>query len=60
MIHPWHDLSPGEKIPDEFHAVIEIPLGSNVNYELDKFSGLIKVDRLRPFTYNMTDRRLKA
>ena len=46
MIHPWHDIDPGDKLPHEFHAVIEIPLGSNVKYELDKTSGLIKVDRL--------------
>jgi inorganic pyrophosphatase len=46
MIHPWHDLNPGKKIPEEFYAVIEIPLGSNVKYELDKPSGLIRVDRV--------------
>jgi len=46
MIHPWHDLEPGEGIPQEFNAVVEIPLGSNVKYELDKVSGLIKVDRI--------------
>lgn len=46
LIHPWHDLNPGEDVPKEFYAVIEIPLGSNVKYELDKPSGLIKVDRV--------------
>src|SRR5580658_3342324 len=46
MNHPWHDLTPGEKIPREFQAVIEIPLGSSVKYELDKPSGLIKMDRV--------------
>jgi inorganic pyrophosphatase len=46
LIHPWHDLKPGEQVPKEFYAVIEIPLGSNVKYELDKPSGLIKVDRI--------------
>jgi inorganic pyrophosphatase len=45
-MHPWHDLSPGERVPQEFNAVIEIPLGSNVKYELDKESGLMKVDRV--------------
>jgi inorganic pyrophosphatase len=40
-MHPWHDLSPGEHIPHEFLAVIEIPLGSSVKYELDKGSGII-------------------
>src|SRR5438270_12522329 len=46
MIHAWHDISPGELIPNEFNAVIEIPFGSSVKYELDKQSGLIKLDRV--------------
>jgi len=46
MIHPWHDVTPGEGIPQEFAAVIEIPSGSSVKYELDKQSGLIKLDRV--------------
>src|SRR5277367_3588230 len=46
MNHPWHDLSPGEHVPREFDAVIEIPLGSSVKYELDKISGMIRMDRV--------------
>ena len=46
MIHPWHDVTPGEDIPQEFNAIIEIPFGSSVKYELDKASGLIKLDRV--------------
>src|SRR5271168_110696 len=46
MIHSWHDVTPGEKIPAEFAAIIEIPFGSSVKYELDKESGLIKLDRI--------------
>jgi inorganic pyrophosphatase len=46
MIHPWHDVTPGEDIPQEFNAIIEIPFGSSVKYELDKISGLIKLDRI--------------
>jgi inorganic pyrophosphatase len=46
MSHPWHDVSPGNDTPREFYSVIEIPLGSSVKYELDKKSGLIRVDRL--------------
>ena len=46
MSHPWHDLSPGEDVPKEFNAVIEIPLRSNVKYELDKSSGMIRMDRV--------------
>jgi inorganic pyrophosphatase len=46
MIHPWHDVTPGEHIPEEFSSIIEIPQGSSVKYELDKKSGLIKLDRV--------------
>jgi inorganic pyrophosphatase len=46
MSHPWHDVSPGNDVPKEFYSVVEIPLGSSVKYELDKRSGLIRVDRL--------------
>jgi len=46
MIHPWHDVTPGELIPQEFSSIIEIPFGSSVKYELDKESGLIKLDRV--------------
>ena len=46
MSHPWHDISPGPDAPKEFYSLIEIPLGSNVKYELDKESGMIKVDRV--------------
>ncbi len=45
-MHPWHDLDPGEKVPKEFDVVIEIPLGSNVKYELDKESGMLRMDRV--------------
>ena len=44
MTHPWHDVPPGTV--DEFTAVIEIPMGSNVKYELDKPTGMLKVDRV--------------
>jgi inorganic pyrophosphatase len=46
MIHPWHDVTPGEDMPQEFQTIIEIPFGSSVKYELDKDSGLIKLDRI--------------
>jgi inorganic pyrophosphatase len=46
MIHPWHDITPGEGLPREFSTVVEIPFGSSVKYELDKQSGLIKLDRV--------------
>jgi inorganic pyrophosphatase len=46
LIHPWHDVTPGDKLPQEFDCVVEIPFGSSVKYELDKASGLIKLDRI--------------
>ena len=46
LCHPWHDLSPGDNVPTNVQAFIEIPQGSRNKYELDKASGLIKFDRL--------------
>jgi inorganic pyrophosphatase len=46
LMHPWHDVSPGKELPRDFQALIEIPLGSNVKYELDKATGLLRVDRI--------------
>ncbi|MBM4108564.1 MAG: inorganic diphosphatase [Phycisphaerae bacterium] len=49
MIHPWHEVSPtadGLELPRGFRAVIEIPKGSSNKYELDKGSGLLKLDRV--------------
>lgn len=46
MIHPWKDLPPGVHPPDSVTAVIEIPAGSRNKYELDKDSGLMRLDRV--------------
>ena len=46
MTHAWHDVTPGERLPSEFTAVIEIPMGSSVKYELDKETGLLRLDRV--------------
>ena len=46
ILHPWHSLPVGDDVPEIVNAVIEIPMGSKVKYELDKRSGLIKVDRI--------------
>ncbi len=42
----WHDISPEEITPDRFTAVIEIPKGSSCKYELDKKTGLLRLDRV--------------
>src|SRR5688572_18104206 len=46
MIHPLHDLAPGSNPPDELNLVVEIPRGSRNKYELDKQSGMLRLDRL--------------
>lgn len=46
MTHAWHDVTPGENLPEEFITVIEIPRGSSIKYELDKPTGLLKLDRM--------------
>ena len=42
----WHDISPTEITPTDFTAVIEIPKHSNCKYELDKHTGLLRLDRV--------------
>ncbi len=44
--HPWHQVPPGDDIPSSVNAIIEIPKGSKAKYEIDKESGLIKLDRV--------------
>jgi inorganic pyrophosphatase len=45
-MHPWHEVEIGTDAPTIINAIIEIPKGSKIKYELDKKSGLIKVDRV--------------
>ena len=44
--HPWHGVSPGESAPKRVNALIEIPQGSRAKYEVDKDTGLLKLDRV--------------
>src|SRR5271157_2568247 len=46
MAHPWHDIPVEEPVEEGFPAFIEIPKGSKLKYELDKETGLLKVDRV--------------
>lgn len=46
MIHPWRDLAAGPTPPEVVTAVIEIPRGARNKYELDKESGLFRLDRV--------------
>jgi inorganic pyrophosphatase len=45
-VNPWHDVALGERIEERFAVLIEIPKGSKVKYELDKATGLLRVDRI--------------
>ena len=45
-MHAWHSVYIGDLSPKEINTVIEVPMGSKIKYELDKESGLIKVDRI--------------
>ena len=46
MINVWRDIAPGAHPPKSVTAVIEIPAKSRNKYELDKETGLIKLDRV--------------
>ncbi|MEX2582960.1 MAG: inorganic diphosphatase [Gemmatimonadota bacterium] len=46
MMNPWHDLEPGPAAPDQMTVFVEIPRGSRNKYELDKATGLLKLDRV--------------
>jgi inorganic pyrophosphatase len=46
VINLWRDIQPGRNPPEEVTAVIEIPFGSRNKYELDKATGLMKLDRV--------------
>ncbi len=46
VLHPWHEVSLGDHCPDICCGFIEISRGSRAKYEIDKTSGLLKLDRV--------------
>ena len=48
--HPWHGVDVGEDAPEIVNAYIEMVPTDTVKYELDKTSGLLKVDRPQRFS----------
>ena len=60
----WHEVSRGEKIPEKFNTIIEVPKGSENKYEIDKETGLISLDRANysaasyPFDYGFVPQTL--
>lgn len=45
-MNPWHDIDLGLDEDNELNCLIEIPAQSKIKYEIDKESGLLKVDRI--------------
>ena len=45
-LHPWHGAHYGDKVPQTVNGLIEIPQGSRTKYEIDKTTGLLKLDRI--------------
>lgn len=45
MVNLWHDLDIGKEAPEVVNMVVEIPKDSQVKYELDKETGMLKLDR---------------
>lgn len=60
----WHEVPLGDKAPEEFNVIVEIPRGSNNKYEIDKETGLIALDRANysnapyPFDYGFAPQTL--
>ena len=46
VLHPWHGASYGDKAPAQINGLVEIPQGSRAKYEVDKTTGLLKLDRV--------------
>lgn len=46
VLHPWHGAHYGDKAPVVVNGLIEIPQGSRAKYEIDKKTGLLKLDRV--------------
>lgn len=46
FFHPWHAIASGNQAPHIVQAIIEISQGSKAKYELDKTTGLLRLDRI--------------
>lgn len=46
VLHPWHGAHYGSNAPEQVNALIEISQGSRAKYEIDKVTGLLKLDRV--------------
>jgi inorganic pyrophosphatase len=48
--HPWHGVAIGDNAPEVVTSYIEIVPTDTVKYELDKWSGILKIDRPQRFS----------
>ncbi len=48
--HPWHGLSLGDQAPEIVNCYMEMVPTDTVKYELDKATGLLKVDRPQKYS----------
>ena len=46
VLHPWHGAHYGDRSPQVVNGLIEIPQGSRTKYEIEKVTGLLKLDRI--------------
>jgi len=46
IAHPWHEAPAGVNPPENVNAIIEISIGMRTKYEVDKETGLLKLDRV--------------
>ena len=44
--NPWHSVPIGDEAPDIIRGIVEISKGSKAKYELDKETGMLKLDRV--------------
>ena len=57
-LHPWHGAHYGDKAPKTVNGLIEIPQGSRTKYEIDKTTGLLKLDRIIYSSFLLSARTL--
>ena len=46
ITHPWHEAPSGFNEEFQINALVEIPMGKRTKYEVDKETGLLKLDRI--------------
>lgn len=50
LAHPWHGITAGENAPDILNVFVEMVPTDTVKYEIDKYTGHLKVDRPQKFS----------